>query len=162
MGTIWSTSYSSFSPFMVCFIVLGVIACLVTDRMAPHSNTLTWKIPWTEEPSRLQSMGSWRVGLDWATSLSLLCLGEGNGNPLQCSCLENPKDGGAWWAAVYGVAQSRTRLKWLSSRIIPPFWEFPGGPMVRTCAFTDKGLRLIPGQGTKIPQVARLAKIINK
>ena len=46
---------------------------------------------------------------------SLSCLGEGNGNPLQCSCLENPRDGGAWWAAVYGVAQSRTRLKWLSS-----------------------------------------------
>ena len=46
---------------------------------------------------------------------SLSCTGEGNGNPLQCSCLENPKDGGAWWAAVYGVAQSRTRLKWLSS-----------------------------------------------
>ena len=43
------------------------------------------------------------------------CIGEGNGNPLQCSCLENPRDGGAWWAAVYGVAQSRTRLKWLSS-----------------------------------------------
>ena len=40
---------------------------------------------------------------------------EGNGNPLQCSCLENPRDGGAWWAAVYGVAQSRTRLKQLSS-----------------------------------------------
>ena len=46
---------------------------------------------------------------------SLSCTGEGNGNPLQCSCLENPKDGGAWWAAVYGVAQSRTQLKWLSS-----------------------------------------------
>ena len=46
---------------------------------------------------------------------SLPCIGEGNGNPLQCSCLENPRDGGAWWAAVYGVAQSRTRLKWLSS-----------------------------------------------
>ena len=46
---------------------------------------------------------------------SLSCLGEGNGNPLQCSCLENPRDGGAWWAAVYGVAQSRTRLKRLSS-----------------------------------------------
>ena len=46
---------------------------------------------------------------------SLLCIGEGNGNPFQCSCLENPRDGGAWWAAVYGVAQSRTRLKWLSS-----------------------------------------------
>ena len=43
------------------------------------------------------------------------CTGEGNGNPLQCSCLENPRDGGAWWAAVYGVAQSRTWLKWLSS-----------------------------------------------
>ena len=46
---------------------------------------------------------------------SLSCIGEGNGNPLQCSCLENPKDGGAWWAAIYGVAQSRTRLKRLSS-----------------------------------------------
>ena len=46
---------------------------------------------------------------------SLSCIGEGNGNPLQCSCLENPRDGGAWWAAVYGVTQSRTRLKWLSS-----------------------------------------------
>ena len=46
---------------------------------------------------------------------SLPCIGEGNGNPLQCSCLENPRDRGAWWAAVYGVAQSRTRLKRLSS-----------------------------------------------
>ena len=46
---------------------------------------------------------------------SLSCIGEGNGNPLQCSCLENPRDRGAWWAAVYGVAQSRTRLRWLSS-----------------------------------------------
>ena len=46
---------------------------------------------------------------------SLSCIGEGNGNPLQCSCLENPRDWGAWWAAVYGVAQSLTRLKWLSS-----------------------------------------------
>ena len=46
---------------------------------------------------------------------SLSCVGGGNGNPLQCSCLENPRDGGAWWAAVYGVAQSWTRLKRLSS-----------------------------------------------
>ena len=46
---------------------------------------------------------------------SLSCIGEGNGNPLQCSCLENPRDGGAWWAAVYGVLQSWTWLKWLSS-----------------------------------------------
>ena len=46
---------------------------------------------------------------------SFYCIGEGNGNPLQCSGLENPRDGGAWWAAIYGGAQSRTRLKWLSS-----------------------------------------------
>ena len=46
---------------------------------------------------------------------SLSCIREGNGNPLQCSCLENPRDGGAWWAAVYALAQSETRLKWLSS-----------------------------------------------
>ena len=48
---------------------------------------------------------------------SLLCIGEGNGNPLQCSFLENPRDGGAWWAAVFGVTQSQTRLKQLSSSI---------------------------------------------
>ena len=46
---------------------------------------------------------------------SLSCIGEGNGTPLQCSCLENPRDGGAWWAAVYGVSQSRTRLKQLAA-----------------------------------------------
>ena len=45
---------------------------------------------------------------------SLSCIGEGNGNPLQCSCLENPRDGGTWWAAVFGVARSQTRLKWRS------------------------------------------------
>ena len=66
-------------------------------------------------------MGLLRVGQDWATSLS--CTGEGNGNPLQCSCLENPRDEGAWWAAIYGVAQSQTRLKWLSSSSkYPLFW----------------------------------------
>ena len=68
-------------------------------------------------------MGSRRVGHDWATSFhfSLSCIGEGDGNPLQCSCLENPRDGGAWWAAFSGVAQSRTWLKQLgcssSSRV---------------------------------------------
>ena len=130
--------------------------------MAPYSSTLAWKIPWTEEPGRLQSMGSLGVGHDWANSLWLFtfmhwrrkwqptpvflpgesqgrvgchlwgrtesdmterlhfpfplsCIGEGNGNPFQCSCQENPRDGEAWWAAIYGVAQSWTRLKWLSS-----------------------------------------------
>ena len=60
------------------------------------------------EPGGLQSLGSQRVGCGWATSVSLLCIGEGNGNPLQCSCLENPRDSGAWWAAVCGVTRSRT------------------------------------------------------
>ena len=63
------------------------------------------------------SWGCW--GLDTTERLhfhfSLSCIGEGNGNPLQCSCPENPRVGGAWWAAVYGVSQSRTRLKRLSS-----------------------------------------------
>ena len=88
--------------------------------MAPHSSTLAWKTPWTEEPGRLQSMGSLRVGHDWATSLSLFTFmhwrrkwqptpvflpGESQGR----------RDGGALWAAVYGVAQSWTWLKQLSS-----------------------------------------------
>ena len=81
--------------------------------MAPHSSTLAWKIPWMEEPGRLQSMGLLRVGHDSATErlhfhFSLSCIGEGNGNPLQCSCLENPRDGRASWAAGYGVTESDT------------------------------------------------------
>ena len=78
--------------------------------MAPHSSTFAWKIPLIEEPGRLQSMG-----LLWSDTteqlhfhFSLSCIGEGNGNPLQCSCLENPRDGGAWWAAIHGVTQLDT------------------------------------------------------
>ena len=82
-------------------------------EMAPHSSTLAWKIPWMEEPGRLQSMGSLESDMTERLHFhfSLSCIGEGNGNPLQCSCLENPRDEGAWWAAVYGVAQSRIQLK---------------------------------------------------
>ena len=58
--------------------------------------------------------GCWGSDMTERLHFSLSCIGEGNGNPLQCSCLENSRDGGAWWAAVYGDAQSRTRLKWLS------------------------------------------------
>ena len=85
--------------------------------MAPHSGTFAWKIPWTEEPGRLQSTGSLESDMTERLHFhfSLSHIGEGNGNPLQCSCLENPRDGGAWWAAIYGVAQSQTRLKRLSS-----------------------------------------------
>ena len=85
--------------------------------MATNSSTLAWKIPWVEEPGRLQSMGllesDTTKGLHFHFSLS--CIREGNGNTLQCSCLENPRDGGAWSAAIYGVAQSRTQLKQFSS-----------------------------------------------
>ena len=61
--------------------------------------------------------GRWELGTTERLHFhfSLSCIGEGNGNPLQCSCLENPRDRGAWWAAISGVTQSRTRLKWLSS-----------------------------------------------
>ena len=75
--------------------------------MATHSSTLAWKIPWTEEPGRLLSAESDRTE-QLHFHLSLSCIGEGNGNPLQGSCLENPRDGGAWWTAVYGVTQNRT------------------------------------------------------
>ena len=92
---------------------------------------------------------------------SLSCIGEENGNPLQCSCLENPRDGGAWWAAIYGVAQSRTQLKQLSSkddfvcvcsvasdslqpyrlyqvRLLCP-WDFPGKNTGVGCPFPTPG-----------------------
>ena len=109
--------------------------------MASHSSIRAWKIPWTEEPGGLQSMRSWRDGHDWATSLSLFlsCIGEGNGNPLQCSCLENPRDGGAWWATVYGVTQSRTRLKQLSSS--------SSSIQVRKHQFWKTRIRQNPAQG---------------
>ena len=91
---------------------------------------LNWRRKWHPTPVLLpgESQG-WRslVGCSpWGCKesdtserlhfhFSLSCIGEGNGNPLRCSCLENPRDRGAWWAAVYGVTQSRTRLKRLSS-----------------------------------------------
>ena len=89
--------------------------------VAPHSSTLAWKIPWTEELDGLHAVhGVCSVQESDTTErlhfhFSLSCIREGNGNPLQCSCLENPRDGGAWWAAVYGVARNQTRLRRLSS-----------------------------------------------
>ena len=85
---------------------------------------------------------------------SLPCTGEGNGNPLQCSCLESPRDGGAWWAAVYRVAQSRTRLKWLSSSnkwgTLQRFkiWVKGGGPLTwarYSETLTQAGVMMIEG-----------------
>ena len=85
--------------------------------MATDSSTLAWKMPWMEEPGRCSPWGPDESNMTEQLhfQFSLSCIGERNGNPLQCSCLENPRDGGAWWAAVSGVAQSRTRLKRLSS-----------------------------------------------
>ena len=78
----------------------------------------------------------------------LSCIGEGNGNPLQCSCLENPRDGGAWWAAVYGVAQSWTRLKRLSSSSSSMVYlGFPGGAVVKNPPVNAGDAALISGSG---------------
>ena len=81
--------------------------------MAPHSSTLAWKIPWTEEPGRLRSVGSLRVGHNWATSLSLFTFmhWRRKWQPTPVFLPGESQGGGAWWATVCGVAQSRTRLK---------------------------------------------------
>ena len=79
-------------------------------EMASHSSVLAWRIPGTGEPGGVAQS---RTRL--SSSSSSLFNGEGNGTSLQCSCLRNPRDGGAWWADVCGVAQSQTRLKRLSS-----------------------------------------------
>ena len=87
---------------------------------------MCWKVPVFKELTQIHTYThshtqSWPV--IWHLTEVAVNIGEGNGNPLQCSCLENPRDGGAWWAAVYGVAQSRTRLKWLSSSSSSKYWE---------------------------------------
>ena len=94
-----------------------VYAYCSEKALETHSSSLAWKIPWTEEPGRLQSTESLRVGHGWAASLILFPFmnWRRKWQPLKCSYLGNPRDGGAWWAAVYGVTQSRTRLKRLSS-----------------------------------------------
>ena len=94
------TQYSEVCPWM-------------EKAMSPHSSTLAWKIPWMEEPGGPQSMGLLRVDATERLHFhfSISHNGEGNGNPFQCSCLDNPRDRGAWWAAVYAITQSWTRLK---------------------------------------------------
>ena len=106
-------------------------------EMATHSSIFAWRIPWTKESGGLQSMRSQRVRQDWVTNTFTIYIfpggsevkplpamwetqvwslgqedspGEGNGNPIQYSCLENPMDRGAWWATVDGVTKSWTQL----------------------------------------------------
>ena len=88
----------------------------VYKAMAPHSSTLAWKIPWMEERGGLQSMGLLRVGHDWVASLSLFTLmhWRRKWQPTPVFLPGESQGQGACWAAVYGVPQSRTRLKWLS------------------------------------------------
>ena len=85
--------------------------------IAPHSNTLAWKIPWAEEPARLQSMGLQRVGHDWATSLSLFTFmhWRRKWQPIPMFLPGESQGQGSLVGAIYGVAQNQTRLKWLSS-----------------------------------------------
>ena len=100
------------------------------DLNSALSSVIYWRRQWHPTPVLLPGKSHGRKSLvgcsPWGREesdmterllfhFSLSSIGEGNGNPLQCSCLENPRDSGAWWAAVYGVAQSRTRLKRLSS-----------------------------------------------
>ena len=95
------------------------LLCILEKAMAPHSSTLAWKLPWMEEPGRLQSMGSLRVGYDWATSLSLFTFmhWRRKWQPTPVLLPGESQWRGAWWAAVYGVAQSQTWLKWLRSYV---------------------------------------------
>ena len=101
--------------------------------MAPDSSTPAWKIPWTEEPGGLQSMWSLRVGHDWVTSLSLFTFMHWSRKwqPTPVFLPGESQGRGAWWAAIYGVAQSRTQLKWLSSS--SRLGEGNGNPLRYSC-----------------------------
>ena len=119
--------------------------------MAPHSSTLAWKIPWMEEPGGLQSMGL--LESDTTERLhfhfSLSCIGEGNGNTLQCSCLENPRDGGAWWAAV-----SRTQLKRLTAAAAAAgFCKFSSRAQTNETATSDCNFCLAIWPSTSHPTI---------
>ena len=104
----------------MAYILLGIFLCLYNTWRRKRQPTLVLLPGKSHGQRSLVGCSPWgRKDLDVTERLhfhfSLSCIGEGNGNPLQCSCLESPRDGGAWWAAVYGVAQSQTRLKRLSS-----------------------------------------------
>ena len=88
------SSLTNFYPTGI-YLIHMFLTILAEKAVAPHSSTLAWKIPWMEEPGRLQSMGLLRVGQNWATSPSLFTFMHWRRkcNPLQCSCLENPRDG---------------------------------------------------------------------
>ena len=113
---IWSKLHIKQNEY-ICYLFLVNYNCLGDRQWHPTPVFLPGK---SHGERSLVGCSPWgRSGSDTTERLhfhfSLSCIGEGNGNPLQCSCLENLRDGGAWWAAVCGVAQSWTWLKWLSS-----------------------------------------------
>ena len=127
----WAYPCSGFS----CYRILGLLSSCAGERMETHSSTLAWKIPWMEQPGRLQSMGSRRVGHDWATSFSLFTFmhWRRKGQPTPVFLPGESQGHRVWWAAVYAVAQSWTRLKRLSSSssssscaAAQGMWNLPG------------------------------------
>ena len=121
-------------PCVRCFYIIVHFSFWASEHtlhyILVNYTAIIWRRQWHPIPIILPGKShGWRTLVDcspWGREesdtterlpfhFSLSPIGEGNGNPLQCSCLENPRDGGAWWAAVYGVAQSWTRLKWLNS-----------------------------------------------
>ena len=133
--------YCSYWVLLCCYLCGFMFISLLTketEHVSGQTNPLIFLIGWLNilpSPTPVLLPGNphgWRSlvgyspwdrwGLDTTERLhfhfSLSCIGEGNGNPLQRSCLENPRDRGAWWAADYGITQSQTRLKWLSRHIL--------------------------------------------
>ena len=119
------------------------LTSLVGEGNGTHSSTLAWKIPWMEEPGRLQSMGSLRVGHDWVTSLSFFTFmhWRRKWQPTPVFLPGESQGQGAWWAAVCGVAQSWTRLQWLSSSSS----SIPGSLAGEESACNGGDLSSIPG-----------------
>ena len=114
---ICNSHYNNYYNDSMNLALLSSLVYISEKAMAPHSSTPAWKIHGRRS---LVACSPWGCKESDTTErlhfhFSLSCIGEGNGNPLQYSCLENPRDGRAWWAAVYGVIQSRTQLKQLSS-----------------------------------------------
>ena len=132
----WTRVSCMASRFLINWAIRSTITIFFLNIFLRHTSKylmvmmLFWRRQWQPTPVLLPGKSHKRRSLvgrnPWGCEesdmterlhfhFSLSCIGEGSGNPLQCSCLENPRDGGAWWAAVYGVAQSWTQLKWLSS-----------------------------------------------
>ena len=118
-SNVWGCQFLQILPSACCHFDSCHSYCEV---VSPHGFDLhfssdEWKSHGRRSLVGCSPWGCWELDMTERLHFcfSLSCIGEGNGNPLQCSCLENPRDGEAWWAAIYGASQSQTRLKWLSS-----------------------------------------------